>query len=541
MTGTICVHRHHDEEYPCKSFSNRRSLDLRHRRRNTIMSSTVQSLFSSYTLGSRRPGGSTRRLVLWALSCVILWRPLGGHVHAKEHRNRLDLMQDFVHDMQAIQEEQRGLRRNRQPAFLDAEWASSQEEYLKDNELREQLWKIARPVEHGTHQQTETAMSNQRGDRVLNDAGGDDAYYQNGGGGVDLSQYAFKYIGCQNIHQWSDEAAAGEYDNHQEGQSNLPPLSMNRFVIFRLCESSSCSAYNKWGCNAEYGEYMIPMDEYLQIMSNYHMQQVSSYCTACKRCMTTEKKAQSMMKNNANNNDDGYTNSFDDDWTGYNQYWGENRNNNNNNNNQQGNGGGNRVLEDSSGYADDDVSYIDDDSYSQQQNFFSFYLDSYGQCIYRTVCSEYQSACKGLESLSSSGSSLSNYFSCSQFSLGNDYAYVSAHCASDGKTIDLGMYADAYCNNYVGKVADIVPKFDDSELKLYTVGGNPYKSKFGSQSSTSFSAPCISCAAEESYSLLTDDQIGIGTVYPMCSYLYDTSAKCQRHMPDWKTSFQVST
>jgi len=56
--------------------------------------------------------------------------------------------------------------------------------------------------------------------------------------------------------------------------------------------------------------------------------------------------------------------------------------------------------------------------------------------------------------------------------------------------------------------------FDDSDLKNY------------------YGKDCISCSAEESYSLITDDTLGSGSdlTYPLCSLAYQVSGKCNRYM-----------
>jgi hypothetical protein len=91
---------------------------------------------------------------------------------------------------------------------------------------------------------------------------------------VDLSEFAFKYVGCQDIATWSDNRASA-------GQT---PTAMRRFVTFRLCEANTCSTYNKYGCNSHYGEYVIPMEDYLDIMTTYHFKQYSRYCQTCEAC-----------------------------------------------------------------------------------------------------------------------------------------------------------------------------------------------------------------------------------------------------------------
>lgn len=140
--------------------------------------------------------------------------------------------------------------------------------------------------------------------------------YQNGYGQsyyepLDLSAYAFKYVGCQDIATWSDYRA----------YSGQTPTAMRRFVTFRLCEANACSTYNKYGCNNNYGEYVIPMEEYLDIMTTYHYKQYSRYCQTCEACSNFDytlylnkvaayqsyvnqmnKRNQNSSNNNSNNN-----------------------------------------------------------------------------------------------------------------------------------------------------------------------------------------------------------------------------------------------
>lgn len=96
--------------------------------------------------------------------------------------------------------------------------------------------------------------------------------------GLDISGYALKYVGCQNVHTWDDNLVS----------ANQEPLAMNRFVIFRLCKANDCSAYNKWGCNYNFGEYVIPMEDYLAIMAEYHFEQFGRFCKTCYRCMNLD-------------------------------------------------------------------------------------------------------------------------------------------------------------------------------------------------------------------------------------------------------------
>lgn len=110
--------------------------------------------------------------------------------------------------------------------------------------------------------------------------------------------------------------------------------------------------------------------------------------------------------------------------------------------------------------------------------------------------------------------------------MGGASGYLGPHCRSDGRTIGIGMYTDQYCNEFIGEASEIAEasgmSFDDGELKNY------------------YNKDCISCSAEESYSLITDDVLGSGEdlTYPLCSLAYQVSGKCDRYM---STSFAANS
>lgn len=125
--------------------------------------------------------------------------------------------------------------------------------------------------------------------RVLEEeaqAAGDDYAYA-----IDLAEYALKYIGCSNIHTFSEELAADNADS---------VLEMNRFVILRLCPKDECSNYYEYGCTSGYGDYLISMGDYLQIMSESYFKEYVEYCETCDSCLNP----------NANNNNNGGNNGY---------------------------------------------------------------------------------------------------------------------------------------------------------------------------------------------------------------------------------------
>merc|ERR1712238_430958 len=97
---------------------------------------------------------------------------------------------------------------------------------------------------------------------------------------VDISQYSLKFEKCQFVQGYSDEMGEDEeYDS---------VLGVNRFIIFRLCPTSSCAS----SCNTGYGEYMVDMDEYLMATTEYRLEQQEEYCEECDENCEQDDQAQ---------------------------------------------------------------------------------------------------------------------------------------------------------------------------------------------------------------------------------------------------------
>lgn len=152
-----------------------------------------------------------------------------------------------------------------------------------------------------------------------------------------------------------------------------------------------------------------------------------------------------------------------------------------------------------------------------------WYADQYGKCIFEETCSNYHSICKKYDP---DADHYASYFSCTKFDMGGAYGYMGPHCRSDGRTIGIGIYNDQYCNEFIGDTSELSGSlnFDDNELQHY------------------YDRDCISCSAEESYSLITDDVLGSGQdlTYPLCQLAYQVSGKCDRYMSSGVTVNQDS-
>lgn len=83
----------------------------------------------------------------------------------------------------------------------------------------------------------------------------------------DLSNYSLKFQKCQFVKAFDQDLADSGAD---------VMLSTDRFVIFRLCPSSSCGS-----CSSNYGEYAIDMTSYLQYTVAYRQDEQTAMCNTC--------------------------------------------------------------------------------------------------------------------------------------------------------------------------------------------------------------------------------------------------------------------
>lgn len=101
--------------------------------------------------------------------------------------------------------------------------------------------------------------------RALEDGGGDDGEYDFD---IDLTGYSLRFEKCQFVKAYSQELAEENYST---------VLATQRFVVFRLCPSESCTS----SCKSGYGEYMIDMQEYLSVAVEFFEDQQTEMCELC--------------------------------------------------------------------------------------------------------------------------------------------------------------------------------------------------------------------------------------------------------------------
>lgn len=236
---------------------------------------------------------------------------------------------------------------------------------------------------------------------------------------LNLTDYAVKYVGCQNIKSFSDDLAADE--------DSESVLGLNKFVVFRLCPADQCSSYNKYGCSSNFGEYVIEMEYYLQIMAEYHYQQYMTYCATCIECMSPPE-------------------GLDDDYV-YQVY----------------------------NETDDAVTYNATVNETVAWN-------PVNDCEYYMACENYERACKkyvapvvnddDANDDDANGQDLDNLVGCEEFQVGNTVGYLGPHCSDDGLTITIGIFQDDACTEYIGNEIDLAyytgSAVDDSWLSFYS-------------------------------------------------------------------------
>jgi len=152
----------------------------------------------------------------------------------------------------------------------------------KKRELYSKLLSKAQPLRNFNSKQ---GRSDPTQGRQLEEDDVDD-YYNNdddqyGNFGFDATQYSLKYTRCQAIESYSDEIA--------EENDVDTVLQTERFVVFRLCPTDNCVQGSKYGCDQDFGDYIITMDAYFEAMKEYTNDMKEGYCDYCEECAQNRK------------------------------------------------------------------------------------------------------------------------------------------------------------------------------------------------------------------------------------------------------------
>jgi len=332
------------------------------------------------------------------------------------------------------------------------------------------------------------------------DGGGDDDEYS--GYGFDISQFSLKYASCGTIRSFSDDMAA---DEDSDGV-----LDQTAFVVFRLCPSDSCmstttttsssssstsdssgssNSLSTYGCMSDYGEYMIPLEDWLSIIGEYREEEMERYCDYCSYCAPVnddDDGNDQYYNNGAENRGDKYYNYGDLD-DAYNQ------------NNEEADDGG----------VQDDANEKDDGERRRRRAENAQY-----DCSYTDACSGYSDICYNDDQKID----FTGFYECVKFNYDDDTVlYVGPHCSADKSSIVLSVFEDEYCTEYVGD------KYD-----LYTLTGQ----EISSDSLESYTRhDCISCQESQlPFQQIDNDADDNDNISEICENLYNYAAKCNRYI-----------
>lgn len=78
-----------------------------------------------------------------------------------------------------------------------------------------------------------------------------------------IAGYSVKFQGCHHVQQWNDEA---------DGEDDIKIMTQ-RLVRFRMCPADTCSTSSTRGCDANYGDYLVDMETYVEAYMTQMQQQ----------------------------------------------------------------------------------------------------------------------------------------------------------------------------------------------------------------------------------------------------------------------------
>lgn len=233
----------------------------------------------------------------------------------------------------------------------------------------------------------------------------------------------------------------------------------------------------------DYGEYMIPLNDWLEVIANYREEEFERYCDYCDTCVADKYYGKDddggryggknggsggdYGGNNVNNGNKYYNMGDLDD-----QYY-FNRNNNGDDGDAGDDAAGRKLA------GDDDAAAANGDDGANNKNNNN--VNGY-DCSYTKACKGYYDVCNNDQV------EWAQFFNCKKVQYNNNYIYIGPHCKSDKKTIALAVFEDKYCTQYSGSQYDLQTLTDgliqsDSLVEYYRTD-------------------CISCKESVSFCLL---------------------------------------
>ena len=326
--------------------------------------------------------------------------------------------------------------------------------------------------------------------RLVND---DDLY---GGFGFDILDYSIKYTDCAAVDVWNDEVAENEdYDGVTVRQ---------RFAMFRLCPTDSCSNNRQYGCSSSFGEYVVELEQFLETMLENVEQKKEAYCELCRECFEEEEEEEE------NNNRRKLEGAAEEDEV----------------EEEAGEDEGEEEAE-----AEEEEEEEDELWYCENfQNACTYWEDDCVEVEYnRDYYDDQWEEPREIE--------YREFVECTRVDIEGDddgelELYIGPHC--DGDAISFSVFSDEFCNEYAGddySPSDLIENFDSSALDDI------------------IDTNCISCNAAnvnsdeydfEAYRESGDEYGDNYEVTEFCQQLYEVSGKCNRALNVDDESYMVS-
>lgn len=281
----------------------------------------------------------------------------------------------------------------------------------------------------------------------------------------DLSAYSLKYHSCTSLTSYTGD------------QGDDQVFTTANYAVFRACPSEYCNDESWSGCRNNYGEFLIPLYDYMEAQENNLKSEMDYYCGYCQECSFYEYYFGGTCQ--YHDNCDGYEDicEEDDDYEAIEQFfqcqgiprsslyennwkwWKSNENKN--------------EVDDGDGEGNDDN--VDDQNDDKDDGGYRYYDDDV------------------------------------------ELVYVGLHCT--GKKIQFGLFSDDECTQYIGNQAQVGKatglNIDDDDLKDY------------------YTPKCTTCSPkEDEFTQYNYKYYGNGAneeeaeVLEFCENLYDGSAKC---------------
>lgn len=126
--------------------------------------------------------------------------------------------------------------------------------------------------------------------------GTDDDYDYSDLSNFDITKFSLKVHSCASLSNFDLEsfveeaeaeyAGGQQYEQEAEDSEGIVyPYTGTPMINFRLCPTDTCQDHTWKGCRNVYGNYMIPLEDYMKATYEHLEEELGEYCDYCKQCM----------------------------------------------------------------------------------------------------------------------------------------------------------------------------------------------------------------------------------------------------------------